>query len=379
MMIFLRGLGEFLTRGGRHLGLSRIHPADWPRHPARRADPAADPDRRGRPLARPDDAHHAWLFQLHGRLEYRGGALFRHATRSGRITLIYALSGAMCAIAGIIMLARFNSVRVGHGESYLLITVLACFLGGVNPFGGFGKVLSVFLALIILQLLSSGLNLLGANQHLATAIWGLLLVGVMILRWAAGQLQFLRRIANEGRFWRSYQHVDQRLDQRGGGRSTRSRRSRNTISTSSRFRLPTPTSVDAAHTRKLLARTSLAGGLFAWPARRRPGHRGTPTRRSSSETAIDMTADIGAEALSGVTFGGIGERTGVPPTQAEIDNVARAMTAAANAAHKRGHRARHRGGQSLREPPHQHRRAGRRAGRAHRRSTTSSSISTPTI
>ena len=104
--------------------------------------------------------------------------------------MIYALSGTMCAIAGIIMMARFNSVRVGHGESYALIIVHACFLGGVNPFGGFGKVPSVFLALIILQLLSSGLNLLGVSQHLATAIWGILLVGVTILRWASGQLRF---------------------------------------------------------------------------------------------------------------------------------------------------------------------------------------------
>ena len=86
--------------------------------------------------------------------------------------LIYALSGAMCALAGIIMLARFNSVRVGHGESYLLITVLACFLGGVNPFGGFGKVAAGLPGAVILQVLSSGLNLLGASQHLATAIWG---------------------------------------------------------------------------------------------------------------------------------------------------------------------------------------------------------------
>ena len=95
----------------------------------------------------------------------------------------------MCAIAGIIMLARFNSVRIGHGESYLLITVLACFLGGVNPFGGFGRVIPVFVALIVLQLLSSGLNLIGANQHLATAVWGILLVGVMILRWVASKIR----------------------------------------------------------------------------------------------------------------------------------------------------------------------------------------------
>ena len=36
----------------------------------------------------------------------------------------------MCGIAGILMLARFNSVRVGHGEAYLLITVLAFNLVG---------------------------------------------------------------------------------------------------------------------------------------------------------------------------------------------------------------------------------------------------------
>ena len=91
----------------------------------------------------------------------------------------------MCAIAGILMLTRFNSVRVGHGESLLLVTVLACFLGGVDPFGGFGRVAPVVLALVILQVLSSGLNLLGANQHLATAVWGLFLIAVMIMRWLA--------------------------------------------------------------------------------------------------------------------------------------------------------------------------------------------------
>jgi simple sugar transport system permease protein len=99
------------------------------------------------------------------------------------LTLLYTLSGAMCAIAGILMMARFNSVRVGHGEALLLVTVLACFLGGVDPFGGFGKVLPVVLALVILQILSSGLNLIGANQHLSTAVWGLFLIAVMVMRW----------------------------------------------------------------------------------------------------------------------------------------------------------------------------------------------------
>jgi D-psicose/D-tagatose/L-ribulose 3-epimerase len=54
------------------------------------------------------------------------------------------------------------------------------------------------------------------------------------------------------------------------------------------------------------------------------------------KVAIDKTAEMGALALSGVTYGGIGERTGLPPTQVEYDNVARALTAAAKHAKSRG-------------------------------------------
>ena len=188
MMIFLRGLGEFLTRGGDISGFPEfIQPLG---HGSLFGIPI--------PLLILIGAVAMWHVLMSrtrlGFSTYMIGSNIEATRYSGVNTkrvlvLIYALSGAMCAIAGIIMVARFNSVRVGHGESYLLITVLACFLGGVNPFGGFGKVVSVFLALIILQLFSSGLNLVGASQHLATAIWGLLLVGVMILRWLSGQLR----------------------------------------------------------------------------------------------------------------------------------------------------------------------------------------------
>jgi len=191
MMIFVRGLGEFLTRGADISGFPDfIQPIG---HGSLWIVPI--------PLLILMAAVFSWhVLMTRTRLgfsTYMVGSNIEAARYSGLptrrvMTLIYVLSGAMCAFAGIIMMARFNSVRVGHGESYLLITVLACFLGGVNPFGGFGKVVSVFLALIILQLLSSGLNLMGASQHLATAIWGIMLVGVMILRWAAGQLKFLR-------------------------------------------------------------------------------------------------------------------------------------------------------------------------------------------
>jgi len=94
--------------------------------------------------------------------------------------------------------------------------------------------------------------------------------------------------------------------------------------------------VDAAHTRALLERHDLRAlcslGLpeRAWPSR-------DPEAAIAHLTqAIDKTAEMGCEALTGVTYGGIGERTGLPPTTGELDNVARALEAAARHAKSRG-------------------------------------------
>lgn len=184
MMIFLRGLGEFLTKGGDISGFPAfLQPIG---HGFILGIPV--------PLLIFGVAALVWHVLLtrtrHGQSVYMIGSNIKATHYSGihtkrTITLIYTLSGLMCAFAGILMLTRFNSVRVGHGEALLLVTVLACFLGGVDPFGGFGRVVSVVLALVILQVLSSGLNLLGANQHLSTAVWGLFLIAVMLLRWLA--------------------------------------------------------------------------------------------------------------------------------------------------------------------------------------------------
>jgi D-psicose/D-tagatose/L-ribulose 3-epimerase len=94
--------------------------------------------------------------------------------------------------------------------------------------------------------------------------------------------------------------------------------------------------VDAPHTRALLEKHGM----------RAVASLGLPQRNWASvnpdgaiahlKEAIDKAADMGCEALSGVTYGGIGERTGVPPTMAEYDNVARALAAAAKHAKSRG-------------------------------------------
>ncbi|AUH34356.1 ABC transporter permease [Paracoccus tegillarcae] len=194
MMIFLRGLGEFMTRGGDISGFPSYMTTLG--HGSLAGIPV--------PLILFLAAAALWHLMLkrtrHGFSVYMVGSNIRATEYSGlptrrTLTLIYTLSGVICAVAGILMAARFNSVRVGHGEALLLVTVLACFLGGVDPFGGFGRVLPVVIALVILQALSSGLSLIGANQHLSTAVWGLFLIGVMALRWAGGRWRSRQRKA----------------------------------------------------------------------------------------------------------------------------------------------------------------------------------------
>lgn len=90
-----------------------------------------------------------------------------------------------------------------------------------------------------------------------------------------------------------------------------------------------PKGVDTAHTKALLEKNGLRAicslGLPepAWPS----VHPDAAVEHLTF--AMDVAREMGAEALSGVTYGGIGQRTGVPPTTSEYDNVARALAAAA--------------------------------------------------
>ena len=90
-----------------------------------------------------------------------------------------------------------------------------------------------------------------------------------------------------------------------------------------------PQSVDVAHSRRTLEAAKMRSvcslGLpkAVWASRNPDG------AVAFLKLALEKTAAIGAEALSGVVYGGIGERSGLPPTEAEIDNVARALAEAA--------------------------------------------------
>lgn len=89
------------------------------------------------------------------------------------------MSGLLSGLGCFLMAMQFDSVNVGQGDSFILKTVLICVLGGVSPVGGYGRVFGVMLSLIILQFVSSGLNLLGLVSYVQTSLWGIVVLAVV--------------------------------------------------------------------------------------------------------------------------------------------------------------------------------------------------------
>lgn len=109
-------------------------------------------------------------------------ASFFSAVNNTQVVLTaYLVSGFISSVAGIIMVSRINTAKADFGSSYGLQALLVAVLGGIDPSGGKGKAVGIFLSIVTLQFVSSGFNILHVSSFLKDLVWGLLLVLVMVL------------------------------------------------------------------------------------------------------------------------------------------------------------------------------------------------------
>ncbi|NLJ94587.1 MAG: ABC transporter permease [Clostridiaceae bacterium] len=144
----------------------------------------------------------ALAFQLNktkfGQELYLVGSNYEAAKFSGInnynvLTRAHTMSGLLSAVAGLIMLANYNSAKPDYGTAYTMQTILIVVLGGVSPAGGFGKIGGIVLSILILQVSSSGLNMFSSiSNFYRQLIWGLVLLLVL-------GFNFLRNYMNEKR------------------------------------------------------------------------------------------------------------------------------------------------------------------------------------
>ncbi|HXV43689.1 MAG TPA: ABC transporter permease [Anaerolineae bacterium] len=119
-------------------------------------------------------------------------ALFSGINSDSVLLRTYWLAGLIAGLAGVIFLARTNSAKPDFGASFILLTVLIAILGGVRYTGGFGTVSGLVLAVLSIQFLSTGLNMLMLEWFPSSAAiffrqfaWGGLLLGAMVLNYYA--------------------------------------------------------------------------------------------------------------------------------------------------------------------------------------------------
>ena len=115
---------------------------------------------------------------------------------------IYAISGALSGLAGVIVTARTSSGQPASGTQGLeLEAITAVFLGGALLAGGKGTIVGSMLAVLLLAVLSNGMNLLGIPTFYQLVAKGLLLIlAVAIGQWrmAYSERQQARLAAESG-------------------------------------------------------------------------------------------------------------------------------------------------------------------------------------
>ena len=102
--------------------------------------------------------------------------------RVGRyVALVFIIAAASCALGGVILAATLRQFTPLAGQSYLLDAVAATFIGAsihprLRP-----NVPGTLLGVLFLGVVANGLNLLGLDFNLKSALSGLILVGALAL------------------------------------------------------------------------------------------------------------------------------------------------------------------------------------------------------
>jgi ribose transport system permease protein len=128
-----------------------------------------------------------------GRYTYAIGSNPEAARRAGirvgqHLIQVYALSGLLSGVAGVLSLASFSSTTIaGHGTDNLTV-ITAVVLGGASLFGGRGSMLGTVIGLAIPAVLLNGLVIIGINEYWQDVAIGLVLVAAVYLD------QFRRRL-----------------------------------------------------------------------------------------------------------------------------------------------------------------------------------------
>lgn len=90
--------------------------------------------------------------------------------------LVWTISGAMAGFCGVVLAARMSSGQPSTGEGYETDAIASAVLGGTSFFGGTGSIGGLIIGVLIIGIISNGLNLMHVNSY-----WQYVLKGIIII------------------------------------------------------------------------------------------------------------------------------------------------------------------------------------------------------
>ncbi len=101
--------------------------------------------------------------------------------------LVYAISGLIVGIAGLMWVSRYASAQNDTAFGFELQTVAACVIGGVAIMGGSGTVLGVVLGAIFLGIINNALPVINLSPFYQMAIQGFVILFAIVANTVVGQ------------------------------------------------------------------------------------------------------------------------------------------------------------------------------------------------
>lgn len=94
---------------------------------------------------------------------------------------IYAVSGALAGLGGVILTARTNSAAPNLGTGYEWNAVAAVIVGGTSMSGGKGSLIGTVYGVVIITAVMSGLQLIGLNNYWQQFFKGVFIMTVIVV------------------------------------------------------------------------------------------------------------------------------------------------------------------------------------------------------
>lgn len=119
-----------------------------------------------------------WLYASGG--NERAAELSGVPTRRVKIT-VYTISGALAAIAGLVLSSQLTSAGPTAGTTYELTAIAAVVIGGAALTGGRGTVRGTMLGAFVIGFLSAGLVIIGVSSYWQTVFTGAVIVLAVLM------------------------------------------------------------------------------------------------------------------------------------------------------------------------------------------------------